>query len=345
MPLSQSKLVFALLSSSGLGTKRLPSLVTRKLHGFYGGKAVGSRILGFKHSKLEQIGRSIMDSPSDSPTKGFRLGLVQMNVTEYKNYNLTTATTSIKEAVSGGANVVALPECFNCPYGIEHFKDFAENVPNGVSSKLMSALAADYKVYIIAGSIPERGDDGMLYNTSVTYGPTGEVLGKHRKVHLFDIDVPGKITFQESAVLNGGNNLTIIDTEWCKIGVGICYDIRFAEMAQIYRQNGCDLLVYPGAFNMTTGPAHWQLLQQARAVDNQVYVATISPARNVNAGYVAWGHSMVVNPWGSVVVEASEEPKVVFADIDLDYIKQVRSQIPVSTQKRTDLYKLATLKD
>ncbi|CAL8082182.1 unnamed protein product [Orchesella dallaii] len=347
MQFSQLKFVSVLLTRKALGTKQFPSLISRQLHGFYGGKVVGSNNFQLKQSKIGRLSRSIMDSASDSAPKGngFRLGLVQMNVTEFKNFNLTTANTLIKEAVQGGANIVALPECFNSPYGIQHFKDFAEHIPNGVSSKLMSALAADYKVYIIAGSIPERGDDGRLYNTSVTFSPTGELLGKHRKVHLFDIDVPGKIKFQESEVLEGGDNLTIIETEWCKIGVGICYDIRFPEMAQIYRQKGCDLLVYPGAFNMTTGPAHWQLLQQARAVDNQVYVATISPARNEKAGYVAWGHSMVVNPWGTIVVEAPEEQKVVFADIDLDYIKQVRSQIPVSTQKRTDLYQLATLKD
>ncbi|ODN01449.1 Omega-amidase NIT2 [Orchesella cincta] len=345
MQFNQWRHVSNFLSLAGLRTERLSSLVTRKLHGLSGTRVVTINNLSFNYPKLEVLSRSIMATAGDSETKGFRIGLVQMDVTEYKNYNLSVATSLIKEAVAGGAKVVALPECFNSPYGIQHFKEFAEKVPGGVSSMLMSALAADFKVYIIAGSVPELGDDGKLYNTCLIFGPKGELLGKHRKIHLFDIDVPGKIRFQESEVLTGGNSLTIVETEWCKIGVGICYDMRFPELAQIYRQKGCDLLVYPGAFNMTTGPAHWKLLQQARALDNQVYVATISPARNEKAGYVAWGHSMVVNPWGAVVVEAEEEQKVVFADIDLAYMQQVRSQIPVSTQKRTDLYQLASSKD
>lgn len=111
-----------------------------------------------------------------------------------------------------------------------------------------------------------------IRNLIFVQGPTGKLLGKHRKAHLFDIDIPGKITFQESKVLSPGNQMTIVATEYCKIGIGICYDMRFPEMAKIYTDSGCDLLIYPGAFNMTTGPAHWQILQQARAVDNQVWI-------------------------------------------------------------------------
>jgi len=208
----------------------------------------------------------------------------------------------------------------------------------------LSQWARDNKVYLIGGSIPEIGEDKKLFNTCTIWSPTGDMLGRHRKVHLFDIDIPGKITFQESKVLSSGNQLTTILTDVCKIGVGICYDIRFPEMAQIYRKNGCDLLIYPGAFNMTTGAAHWQLLQQGRAVDNQVYVATISPARDATASYVAWGHSMVVNPWGEVIAEAEDSESIVYADIDLGYLNEIRRQIPVSTQSRSDLYEVRPIK-
>jgi omega-amidase len=129
---------------------------------------------------------------------------------------------------------------------------------------------------LIGGSIPERAENDKLFNTCTVWGPTGNLLGRHRKVHLFDIDIPGKITFQESKVLSSGNQLTTVVTEFGNIGIGICYDIRFPEMAQIYRQKGCDLLFYPGAFNMTTGPAHWQILQQGRALDNQVELRRIN---------------------------------------------------------------------
>lgn len=185
----------------------------------------------------------------------------------------------------------------------------------GETNVLMEVTARKKNVYIIAGSIPELGEDGKLYNTCVIYDPAGHIIGKHRKVHLFDINVPGKITFQESKVLHPGNHLTICDTKYGKIGVGICYDLRFPEIAQIYRENGCELLVYPGAFNMTTGPAHWELLQRSRALDNQLYVATCSPARDDTATYTAWGHSMVVDPWGKIVSEAQEPETVIFADI------------------------------
>ncbi|KAG8450368.1 hypothetical protein GDO86_002860 [Hymenochirus boettgeri] len=221
----------------------------------------------------------------------------------------------IKEAAQKGAQIVALPECFNSPYGTKYFPEYAEKIP-GESTCMLSDVAKECGIYLIGGSIPEE-DSGKLYNTCAVYGPDGRLLVKHRKVHLFDINVPGKIRFQESETLCPGDNLTVFDTPYCKVGVGICYDIRFAEMAQIYAQKGCQLLIYPGAFNMTTGPAHWELLQRARALDNQVYVATASPARDEKATYVAWGHSTIVSPWGDVIAKAGSEEATVFADIGL----------------------------
>ncbi|XP_075053106.1 omega-amidase NIT2-like, partial [Mixophyes fleayi] len=187
------------------------------------------------------------------------------------------------------------------------------------------------------GSIPEE-DSGKLYNTCTVFGPDGTLLVKHRKIHLFNIDVPGKIRFQESETLSPGESFSVFDTPYCKIGVGICYDIRFAELAQIYTKKGCQLLVYPGAFNMTTGPAHWELLQRARALDNQVYVATVSPARDDKASYVAWGHSTVVNPWGEVIAKAGADASITCTDIDLQYLAEIRQQIPIHGQRRHDLY-------
>jgi omega-amidase len=261
-------------------------------------------------------------------------------VTASKVENLKNAFLKIKEAATAGAQIVALPECFNSPYGIDYFPDYAEPVPNGETSRSLSDWAKELKVYVVGGSIPEKGENGKLYNTCTIWGPNGDLLGSHRKVHLFDIDIPGKITFQESKVLTSGKSLTTFDTEFCKIGVGICYDLRFAEMAQLYREKGCQLLIYPGAFNMTTGPAHWKLLQQARAVDNQLYVASVSPARAEDASYVAWGHSLAVNPWGKVIVEAEEGPSIVYADIDLKYLQEIRDQIPLTKQRRRDLYEV-----
>ncbi|XP_059078299.1 omega-amidase NIT2-like [Tigriopus californicus] len=267
----------------------------------------------------------------------FRLALIQLAVGANKSQNLTAAAKHVKEAASQGAQLVSLPECFNSPYGTNFFPEYAESVPNGESCLALKTMAADNKVFLIGGSIPESEGD-RLYNTSTIWGPDGELIGKYRKMHLFDINVPGKITFKESDVLSPGNDFLAFDTPFGKIGMGICYDIRFSDLAKIYSNMGCHLLVYPGAFNMTTGPAHWELLARGRAVDNQLYVATPSPARDEKADYIAWGHSQVINPWGEVVAKAEECQEIIFADIDLDYMQQVRKQIPITVQARTDLY-------
>ncbi|XP_031815431.1 omega-amidase NIT2 isoform X2 [Sarcophilus harrisii] len=227
-------------------------------------------------------------------------------------------------------------ECFNSPYGANFFPEYAEPIP-GECTRRLSDLAKECQVYLIGGSIPEE-DDGKFYNTCTVFGPDGALLAKHRKLHLFDIDIPGRIRFQESETLSAGDSLSIFETPYCKVGVGICYDIRFAELAQIYSQRGCQLLVYPGAFNLTTGPAHWELLQRGRAVDNQVFVATASPARDVDSSYVAWGHSTVVSPWGEILAQADTDESIVYANIDLKKLFEVRQQIPVLSQKRADLY-------
>ncbi|XP_054684104.1 omega-amidase NIT2 isoform X1 [Grus americana] len=289
----------------------------------------------------------------------FRLALIQLHVSTVKSDNLQRACGLVREASAKGAKVVALPECFNSPYGTQYFKDYAEKIP-GESTRKLSEVAKECSIYLIGGSIPEE-DDGKLYNTCTVFGPDGAMLAKHRKekqkrnarllgtnevvqntsgvqVHLFDINIPGKIQFKESETLSPGNSFSMFDTPYCKVGLGICYDIRFAEMAQIYGQQGCQLLIYPGAFNLTTGPAHWELLQRGRAVDNQVFVATVSPARDEKASYIAWGHSTVVNPWGEVIAKAGAEETVIYTDIDMEKLAEIRQQIPILSQKRCDLY-------
>ncbi|KAK5620331.1 Carbon-nitrogen hydrolase [Crenichthys baileyi] len=271
----------------------------------------------------------------------FRLAVVQLRVSSVKADNLSRVRTLVKEAAGQGSKVVLLPECFNSPYGTSFFSTYAEKIP-GESTQVLSEVAKENKLYLVGGSIPEE-DAGKLYNSCAVFGPDGEMILKHRKIHLFDIDVPGKIRFQESETLSPGNSLSMFDTPFCKVGVGICYDMRFAELAQLYSRKGCHLLVYPGAFNMTTGPAHWELLQRGRAIDNQVYVATASPARDETASYVAWGHSTVVNPWGEVIAKTGPEETIIYADIDLQYLADIRQQIPITSQRRDDLYTVTSV--
>ncbi|KAH8031934.1 hypothetical protein HPB51_022132 [Rhipicephalus microplus] len=273
----------------------------------------------------------------------FRVALIQLAVKASKADNLARAGVEIKKAASSGAKFVCLPECFGFPYGAQYFPKYAESIP-GETSEMLSRAARENGVYLIGGSMAET-ENGKLYNTCLVYGPDGEMLAKHRKVHLFDIDIPGKITFRESDSFTAGNSLTTFDTPYCKVGLGICYDLRFAQMAQLYAKQGCKLLFYPGAFNMTTGPLHWELLQRGRAVDNQLYVATASPARDENGSCVTCGHSMLVDPLGKVVASAGAYEEVVIAEVDLEYFEATRNLIPIMKNKRDDLYDVVSIGD
>jgi len=206
-------------------------------------------------------------------------------------------------------------------------------------------MAKETSVYLVAGSIPERSEatEGLskekLYNTSLTFSPSGSLLAIHRKVHLFDISIPGKITFRESDSLSPGSHATIVDLpDYGKIGIAICYDVRFPELAAIAARKGAFAVIYPGAFNTTTGPLHWSLLARARAVDNQCYIAQCSPARDMSAGYHAWGHSMIVDPNGKILTEAEETETTVYAELSSEEIDSTRKSIPVTTQRRFDVY-------
>ncbi|XP_062499715.1 omega-amidase NIT2-like [Corticium candelabrum] len=229
-----------------------------------------------------------------------------------------------------------ITECFNSPYGTQYFSSYSEET-SGDTVATLAELAKENNIYLIGGSIPEKDGDAF-YNTCTVFCPTGQMIAKHRKIHLFDIDIPGKITFKESDVLSCGQSLTMFDIESCTVGIGICYDVRFAELAHAYSALGCRFLVYPGAFNMITGPQHWELLLRARAVDNQVYVAGISPARDESASYVAWGHSTVVDPWGAVIATTDHQEAIVYADIDLSKVVDVRSAIPIREQRQSSVY-------
>ncbi|KAL6596354.1 hypothetical protein ACP70R_047718 [Stipagrostis hirtigluma subsp. patula] len=203
---------------------------------------------------------------------------------------------------------------------------------------MMSEVARRLQITLVGGSIAERSGNN-LYNTCCVFGSDGKLKGKHRKIHLFDIDIPEKITFKQSKTLTAGQNPTIVDTDVGRTGIGICYDIRFQELAMLYAARGAHLICYLGAFNMTTGPLHWELLQRARAADNQLFVATCGPARDANASYVAWGHSTLVGPFGEVIATTEHETTII-AEIDYSLIEQRRQFLPLQYQRRGGLYQL-----
>lgn len=262
----------------------------------------------------------------------------QMMVGKHKEDNLKKAEEMISHGVKKyDPDIVILPEMFNTPYDNRYFSEFSETY-GGESTSRIQALAKDQKVMIIAGSIPELGEEDKIYNTTYVFDKEGELLGKHRKIHLFDIDIPGKITFKESKVLSPGKEITVLDTEYGRIGIGICYDLRFPELFQIMEKEGARLIVVPGAFNMTTGPAHWELLVRSRALDNQLYMAAVAPARDYKFSYQSYGNSMIVDPWGRVLEALKEEEGFIYRTLDFDYLKQVRRELPTRKNYRKELY-------
>ena len=274
-----------------------------------------------------------------------KIALCQMNVVDNKEKNIEKAIQMIKESKKQGADLAVLPEMFNCPYENEKFIEYAEELSDSKTLKEISKTAKEEDIHVLAGSIPELEMDDektteSIYNTAIFFDNNGKILGKHRKMHLFDIDVKGKIYFKESDTLSAGNDFTVIKTDLATIGIGICYDIRFVELSRIMALNGAEILIFPGAFNLTTGPAHWQLLFRSRALDNQVYTIGVAPALDKDASYNSYGHSIAVNPWGEVIEELDYNEDLKIVEIDLDEIKRIREEIPVLKNRRCDLYEI-----
>lgn len=273
-------------------------------------------------------------------SRNLKVALVQLKAGLDKAANLQKVTSYIEKAAEKSPDVVMLPECFNSPYAVDKFREYAESIP-GQTTDLLSDLAQKHSLFIVGGSIPELAGD-HVYNTLVTFDPQGRIIAKHRKAHLFDIEIPGSITFKESVTLSPGDKATVFGLgDFGRVGLGICYDIRFPELALAASRppHNAFAMFYPGAFNTTTGPLHWHLLARARAVDNQVFVVLCSPARDVGgSGYQAYGHSLVVDPSGKIVAEAGEAEEILFAELDKELLDKARSGIPVHSQRRYDIY-------
>lgn len=268
----------------------------------------------------------------------FKIGVCQLNVVDSKEANIKRAEKMIREAADKGSQMVVLPEMFNCPYENKSFPLFAEEYP-GKTTAMLSKVARELGIYLVGGSIPER-EDGSIYNTSYIFDKNGDLVGKHRKMHLFDIDVEGGIRFKESDTLGSGKKVTVVDTELCPIGVAICYDMRFPELMRLMALEGAEVIIVPAAFNMTTGPAHWDLTVRTRALDNQVYFVAASPCRNLEASYHAYGHSCIVSPWGEIISEIDEKEGIIYGEVDLDLVKKIRKELPLLQHLRKDIYEI-----
>jgi len=269
----------------------------------------------------------------------FKVALLQTLVYDSKEKNIDNAVELIEKVSKEGADIAVLPEMFCCPYDNSYFKLFSEK-QGGSAYKAMSNAAKEFGIYVAAGTIPELEDD-KVYNTAYVFDKSGEQVAKHRKMHLFDIDIEGGQYFKESDTFISGKDVTVFDTEFCKIGLAVCYDIRFPELSRLMVAEGAEVIIVPGAFNLTTGPAHWELNFRSRALDNQVYVIGVAPARDMEASYHSYGNSIITSPWGTVVNRMDEKEGDIIQEIDLDYVKKVRNELPLLKHIRKDIYTLS----
>lgn len=268
-----------------------------------------------------------------------KIAQIQSHVYEEKEKNLEELERNLEKIKGEQIDLAAVGEMFNCPYQTSCFPDYAEE-EKGETWQRLSVLARKYGIYLSAGSVPEKDKEGKIYNTAYVFDRQGKQIAKHRKVHLFDIAVKGGQCYQESATLTAGNQITVFDTKFGRMGICICFDCRFPEIVRLMTLKGANVILVPAAFNMTTGPAHWELMFRGRAVDNQCYMVGTSDARDEQAGYIAWGHSLVVSPWGDVVAQMDEKPGIQITELDLDRIAAIREQLPLVSARRTDLYEL-----
>lgn len=279
----------------------------------------------------------------------FRFAACQFKAVANKEQNLNLAKQFILESADKGAEVIALPEFFNCPLTKSLIPAIAEDIKdknNRPTYDFLKEMAKETKSLLIGGSMPEKDESGKVYNTSLVFDKHGKLIAKHRKIHMFDIDIPGQ-QFKESEYITPGDHITVFNSEFGKMGLGICYDMRFPEQALIMANKGAEMILYPAAFNATTGPLHFELLGRARALDTQCFVALIGQARNFEdtKGYQSWGHSMIVNPNGAVIAQADLGDKLLIADIDLAEVDKQRQGFQYSAQKRKDVYHITYHKE
>ena len=281
-----------------------------------------------------------------------RVAAVQLTAGADRRGNLDRAGGLVEDAARGGAQLVVLPEYFSVAGSPAFLRQHAEPL-SGPTASWASGLAGRLGIHLVAGSFPEDpGPDrghGRLFNTSCLFSPTGEMVAVYRKIHLFDVHVRGA-GFHESATIAPGNEVCVssldppaplIGQPVPVLGLSLCYDLRFPEMYRIMALRGATVVAVPSAFTAVTGPSHWSLLLRARAVENQAFMVGAGQVGDLPPGMPAChGHSMLVDPWGTVIAErADDSPGVVIADFDAEQQRRIRSELPVLANRRPAAYR------
>lgn len=266
--------------------------------------------------------------------------VIQMSSGSDPEASWLQARDLVTEAARRGAVLVATPE--NTPFLGPHDQKVRLAEPlDGPTCRRFADLARELGIHLLLGSFAEAipGDEARCYNTSALFGPDGERLAVYRKIHLFDVDLPPDVCFQESATVAPGSDLAVAPTPLGALGLSVCYDLRFPELYRSLVSRGAELLAVPSAFTFTTGKDHWETLLRARAIENQCWV--LAPGqwgRHDDQGLRhSWGHSMIVGPWGEVVAVAPEGPGVVLAEVGLERLRRVRRQLPALEHRRLGL--------
>ena len=271
-------------------------------------------------------------------TNPFTLAVCQLRTeTDYVE-TMAKAQSMVRDAAASGAQVVVLPEMFSCPYERKYFRVFAERGHQDTCRR-MAEWARDSRILLIGGSVPETDGD-LLYNTSFVFDADGQQIARHRKIHLFDVDLPG-MRFHESHTFTPGSEITVFDTPFARFGIAVCFDVRFPELFRAMARRGAQVICLPAQFNMTTGPAHWESTLRTRAVDNELFFVAASAARCEGFSYECWGHSMILDPFGKTLAAADEKEQTLLAEIDLKRIDEVRAQLPTFLHLREELYSVA----
>lgn len=266
----------------------------------------------------------------------YKIAVAQMDSKEDTEENLMKIETCISRAAGNDADLIIFPE--HAEYLGMDYEGYASAVPGEITC-FFAACAERYGLYVHCGTLTEKKEGGKPYNTSILFSPEGEIISRYRKLHMFDVRLTDGPGYLESAEVSPGDEIVVCDTELGKIGLAVCYDLRFPEQFRIMARQGAGLMVLSANFTENTGKAHWESLLRARAIENTCYVAAAGQCGKKDA-FVAYGHSMVIDPWGEVIARAGTEEEILYAVIDTDRIEEVRRQVPSLANVRGDVYKL-----
>lgn len=278
-------------------------------------------------------------SPEVMMQNELRVAIVQMNSQDDKTANVSAAMAGIERAAGEGARLVSLPEVWTYLGPSEGNAAAAETIPGPLTDQL-AATARDLDIYLHAGSIYERVEgESRIYNTTVVFDPQGELLGTYRKIHMFDVDLDEDTSYRESDTVAPGEDIVTVDVDGTIVGLAVCYDLRFPELFRILTLRGADVIMLPAAFTLATGRDHWEPLIRARAIENQVFMVAAGQVGQHPPGRWCYGRSLIVDPWGVPVSQASDAPMVIGATLDLAQLQRVRRQIPSMANRMPDSYR------